>query len=74
MPDVGNREAVIINLYQRCQEFKALPFSGGVLDQPAWLMDCFSVIEREKSLYEQKKNRDFEREEIRAKQKQELYV
>lgn len=46
MPDVKKEQVAVLKLWGRCFEKKALPFSGGVLEQPAWLMEAFDVIEQ----------------------------
>ena len=71
-PDVGNRELAIINLYQRCLEFKALPYSGGVLDQPKYLLDYFDIIDARKRAHEDNKELDANRELVRQQQKEVL--
>ena len=45
MPDIGNRELAIIRLYQKCEKYHVLPYSGGMLEQPKWIMSCFDYIE-----------------------------
>lgn len=37
----------LIGLYTRCRNWQALPFAGGVLDQPAWLMEALDLIHHE---------------------------
>ena len=53
-----------LKLYQRCQERKALPCSGGVLDQPDELMEAFDVIDnvvaRHKKAAADRQQRDIE--------------
>jgi len=45
MPTVGRDVMSVMNLYSRCQSSRSLPYAGGVLDQPAALMELFDVIE-----------------------------
>ena len=53
MPEVARDVHYILKLYNRCQQYHALPYAGGVLAQPAWIMDLFSVIEHRRNLYAQ---------------------
>lgn len=46
MPNVGPDVLAIMSLHARCKNSQALPFSGGVLDQPAYLMNLFDVIDQ----------------------------
>ena len=73
MPEVGNQELEIIRLFQRCKEYKVLPYSGGVLEQPAWILSCFDTIEETQRAYERKKELDSQREAVRQEQKEKLY-
>ena len=45
MPDVGPDVLAMMNLHARCRASGSLPHGGGVLDQPAYLMDLFDVID-----------------------------
>ena len=45
MPYVPPQLMHVITLYNRCRANKCLPRAGGLLDQPAWLMELFGVID-----------------------------
>lgn len=49
MPEVKEAAAELISLYERCKASGALPYSGGVLDQPEWIMQAFDAIEGAKN-------------------------
>jgi len=49
MPKVENDITVILRLYKLCRQNGALPYLGGVLDQPSWIMSAFDVIDSVKS-------------------------
>jgi hypothetical protein len=38
------REVSLINLWQRCNRLHALPCSGGILEQPEWIMREMDTI------------------------------
>lgn len=44
-----------MGLYSRCRANNVLPYAGGLLDQPAWIMDLFAVIDEVKAEYLKKK-------------------
>ena len=46
MPDVGQDVLMIMSLHARCRASGSLPHAGGVLDQPAYLMGLFDVIDQ----------------------------
>ena len=52
MPDVNNDVRYIMSLYARCQQYNCLPYAGGVLNQPAWIMDLFAVIENRQAAHD----------------------
>lgn len=35
----------LLNTYLLCKRYNALPYSGGVLDQPSKIMDGFFIID-----------------------------
>lgn len=43
-PKILSTNQRALELFWPCQQFKALPRSGGVLDQPAKLMEQFRII------------------------------
>lgn len=45
MPEVGAKEVAVLRLWGRCKDTRSLPYSGGVLEQPGWLMEMFDVVE-----------------------------
>ena len=47
MPELGNQEAAIMKLYNRCRASNALPFKGGAWEQPAWVMDLLDTVDAE---------------------------
>jgi len=40
-----------LSLWDTCKNHNALPFAGGVLDQPHILMTCFDIIDSELAAY-----------------------
>ena len=55
MPDVRKDVSFILDLYARCRSNNALPYAGGILNQPAWIMDLFEVIDNVKASYRKEK-------------------
>jgi len=47
----------VVTLYNRCQARGALPYPGGILDQPENLMRFFDVIDNEMERYRARKRR-----------------
>lgn len=45
MPEVNGFTSMVINLHNRCQTYKTLPFPGGLMDQPSWIMRLFDAID-----------------------------
>lgn len=45
MPEVAPAEMELLRLWTRCKAFNRLPMAGGILEQPAWLMDAMDEIE-----------------------------
>lgn len=45
----------VMNLYNRCQARQALPYQGGVLDQPERLMRFFDIIDAEIGKHQDRK-------------------
>jgi hypothetical protein len=54
MPDVRKDVRYILDLYSRCRANRALPYAGGILEQPAWIMDLFEVVDNIKAEYHEK--------------------
>ena len=52
MPEVARDVHYILKLYSRCQQYHCLPYAGGILNQPAWIMDLFSVIENRQAAHD----------------------
>jgi hypothetical protein len=72
MPHVSEAELSIINLYQRCKNFNVLPFAGGILDQPEWILSLFDTID---GVINKVKNKKIEEEQgdlIKEKEKEKL--
>ena len=44
MPAVTKDVNYILSLFFKCEKYRALPYPGGVLSQPAWLMNLFDTI------------------------------
>jgi hypothetical protein len=65
MPEVKQDVLQIMSLRARCKENKSLPLAGGLLDQPAWLMDLFAVIDGRAAIYKQRKAEEERREATR---------
>lgn len=57
MPDMDMETASLLTLHGRCKRFRALPFPGSVMDQPALVMDLFDVIDEQMAL-ERKRRAD----------------
>lgn len=49
MPYFPPEVKYVVGVYERCRENRCLPRAGGLLDQPAWLMECFAVIDAVKA-------------------------
>lgn len=64
MPAVDKDVLHIMSIYNKCRNNNALPCAGGVLDQPAWIMGLFEVIDNQKSEFNKAQN---ERAEVEAK-------
>jgi hypothetical protein len=73
MPDLKAKTGWLITLRQRCERYRCLPYPGGLLEQPAWLMRLFDVMDarREHHRREQAENgrRQAERDRLRAELK-----
>jgi len=54
MPDVRKDVRYILDLYSRCRANRTLPYAGGILEQPAWIMDLFEVVDNIKAEYHEK--------------------
>lgn len=46
MPAAGKKEMFILSLFFKCEKYKTLPYPGGVLSQPAWILRIFDCIEQ----------------------------
>ena len=72
MPEIGKDVALVLRLYFRCVNLKSLPYDGGVMDQPAWIMDLFDVIDEQKDQQASRERelaeRDAKVRELRANQ------
>lgn len=58
---------MIMNLHARCRANGALPHSGGVLDQPAYLMSLFDVIDATRAQVQAKNSEREDDDALRAK-------
>ena len=67
MPEVGQDVLMIMNLHARCRANGALPHSGGVLDQPAYLMSLFDVIDATRAQVQDKNAERDDDDALRAK-------
>lgn len=47
MPDVGVEVASVLNLRTWCKTYRVLPFPGTPMEQPALLMDLFTIIDEQ---------------------------
>lgn len=45
MPAVAKDVHYILSLFFKCEKYRTLPYPGGVLSQPAWVMNLFDTIE-----------------------------
>ena len=57
----------VLNLHARCRVNKCLPLAGGVLDQPAYLMELFDVIDQTHDAFKQKEHERVEAEALQEK-------
>jgi hypothetical protein len=48
----------LIDLEDSCFSYHCLPYEGGLLDQPLYLIEAFNVIRSEKNKYDNKKFED----------------
>ena len=55
MPATSADVTYILDLYGKCRANNALPVAGGMLDQPATIMDLFDVIDNVKDKYQKAK-------------------
>ena len=55
MPEYDKEAAHIIKIYQRSKSWNTLPFPGCLLEQPAYAMEMFDVIDE--AIAEEKENR-----------------
>ena len=67
MPETGADVLAIMNLHARCRANKCLPASGGLLDQPAHIMDMFDVIDEVQEKFHMKESERRREAEARAK-------
>jgi hypothetical protein len=51
MPYVPPQLMYVLSLYSKCRANRCLPRAGGLLDQPAWLMELFAVIDATKDAH-----------------------
>lgn len=72
MPEVKSRTSFIINLFNRCKQFRCLPYPGSLLEQPSWIMDLFDSIESAINGWKRNKQEEAERHEVMRQQEQEL--
>jgi hypothetical protein len=68
MPEFDRETLYIIKLYSRCLRYSVLPYYGGIMDQPAWIMELFDVITGKKESYEKEQSERIE-QEARVKKK-----
>jgi hypothetical protein len=62
MPRPTGDTARVMRLYRRCRDSKALPAAGGMLDQPADLIEAFDIIDECVAAKRAKENHEAERE------------
>ena len=67
MPDVGQDVMMIMSLHARCRANGSLPRGGGVLDQPAYLMSLFDVIDSTRAQVQDKNAERDDDDALRAK-------
>lgn len=63
MPDVRKDVRYVLDLYSRCRSNNSLPYAGGILNQPAWIMDLFEIIDNIKAEYQKQQS---EKERVQA--------
>lgn len=69
MPDLTSDVSEILATFFRCRSNKCLPHEGGLLDQPAWLMDYFDVIDSAEAKYRHRKAEELRRAQTRERLK-----
>jgi len=62
MPELHRDTAAILRLYNQTRAWNTLPCSGGLLDQPADVMEMLDVAESEAQRWRQKRIDDEESE------------
>ena len=67
MPDADPDVLAIMNLHARCRNSGSLPCSGGILDQPAYLMDLFDVVDAARAEFRDKAQERAESEDLKAR-------
>lgn len=58
MPDVGGAERAVIEAYQRCKRWGALPAAGGLMDQPEWIMQLLDSVDERVEYWQHKQSDD----------------
>lgn len=56
MPDTNARTMAELRLYSRCKASGKLPFAGGVLEQPEWVLRLFDDIEEAQADWKREKD------------------
>ncbi len=60
MPDLQGDVSAILSLHRRCRSAKALPFQGGTLEQPEWVLAAFDAIDGAIAAHRAKTSEDLE--------------
>jgi hypothetical protein len=55
MPAVAKDVEFILSLFFKCEKYRALPYPGGVLSQPAWIMSLFATIDERRNAIQEEK-------------------
>lgn len=56
-----------VTLESAASEYNTLPYEGGYLDQPLFIMDAFNAVRIARTQYERAQNEKFKREQQRQK-------
>lgn len=72
MPDLKPDVSLVLTLYQRCKTHRCLPYPGGLLEQPEWIMDLFDTIEGQKELHIRAEQERAQAEAVQARLKNEM--
>jgi hypothetical protein len=51
----------LLEIESGCKEYHALPYEGGLMDQPVWLLEAFDIIRSERNAFERIRIEDYKK-------------